>query len=76
MLRPRAASKKKNDRINGSKICDCLRCEFLPECYMAPTAIGERRRHRNEAGYFRELLATSPDIVVLHRQLSAQHFRH
>ena len=27
-----------------SKIADCLRCDFLPECYMAPTEIRERRR--------------------------------
>jgi hypothetical protein len=44
MLRAIAAAKKKNDRIDASKICDCLRCDFLPECYMASTAIGERRR--------------------------------
>src|SRR5690348_5984692 len=95
MLRAIAAAKKKNDRIDASKICDCLRCDFLPECYMAPTAIRERRRtlrYRNllvrqmvqmkikisallmeagvsynkqrlhKAGYFRELLATNPDI--------------
>src|SRR6202047_1289034 len=95
MLRAIAAAKKKNDRIDASKICDCLRCDFLPECYMASTAIRERRRtlrYRNllvrqrvqmknkisgllmEAGvsynkqrlhkacYFRELLATNPDI--------------
>jgi transposase len=95
MLRAIAAAKKENDRIDASKICDCLRCDFLPECYMAPTAIRERRRtlrYRNllvrqmvqmkikissllmeagvsynkqrlhKAGYFRELLATNPDI--------------
>jgi len=95
MLRAIAAAKKKNDRIDAAKICDCLRCDFLPECYMAPTAIRERRRtlrYRNllvrqmvqmknktstllmeagvsynkqrlhKAGYFRELLATNPDI--------------
>jgi transposase len=95
MLRAIAAAKRKNDRIDASKICDCLRCDFLPECYMAPTAIRERRRtlrYRNllvrqmvqmkikissllmeagvsynkqrlhKAGYFRELLATNPDI--------------
>jgi hypothetical protein len=78
-----------------TKICDCLRCDFLPECYMASTAIRERRRtlrYRNllvrqmvqmknkigmllmeagvrynkqrlhQAGYFRELLATNPEI--------------
>ena len=95
MLRAIAAAKKKNDRIDSNKICDCLRCDFLPECYLAPTAIRERRRtlrYRNllvrqmvqmknkigmllmetgvsynkqrlhQAGYFRELLATNPDI--------------
>ena len=95
MLRAIAAAKKKNDRIDAGKICDCLRCDFLPECYMASTAIRERRRtlrYRNllvrqmvqmkikissllmeagvsynkqrlhKAGYFRELLATNPDI--------------
>ena len=95
MLRAIAAAKKKNDRIDANKISDCLRCDFLPECYMAPTAIRERRRtlrYRNllvrqmvqmkikissllmeagvcynkqrlhKAGYFRELLATNPDI--------------
>jgi transposase len=44
MLRAIAAAKKKNDRIDASKICDCLRCDFLPECYMASSAIRERRR--------------------------------
>ena len=95
MLRAIAAAKKKNDRIDSAKICDCLRCDFLPECYMTSTAIRERRRtlrYRNllvrqmvqmknkismllmeagvsynkqrlhKAGYFRELLATNPDI--------------
>ena len=95
MLRAIAAAKKKNDRIDANKICNCLRCDFLPGCYMASTAIRERRRtlrYRNllvrqmvqmknkisgllmeagvnynkqrlhKAGYFRELLATNPDI--------------
>ena len=95
MLRAIAAAEKKSDRIDASKICDCLRCDFPPECYMAPTAIRERRRtlrYRNlfvrqmvqvkikisallteagvsykkqrlhKASYFRELLATNPDI--------------
>jgi transposase len=44
MLRAIAAAKKKNDRIDARKICDCLRCDFLPECYMASTALRERRR--------------------------------
>ena len=51
MLRAIAAAKKKNDRIDASKICDCLRCDFLPECYMASTEIRERRR-----------MATNPNI--------------
>src|SRR3974377_934979 len=95
MLRAIAAAKNKNDRIDANKICDCLRCDFLPESYMAPTAIRERRRtlrYRNllvrqmaamkikistllmeagvsynkqklhKAGYFRELLASNPEI--------------
>jgi transposase len=95
MLRAIAAAKKKNDRIDARKLSDCLRCDFLPECYMAPTAIRERRRtlrycnllvrqmvqmknkiavllmeagvsynkqRLHKAGYFRELLATNPDI--------------
>src|ERR1700723_2926489 len=95
MLRAIAVAKKKNDRIDASKICDCLRCDFLPESYIASTAIRERRRtlrYRNllvrqmvqmrikisgllmeagvsynkqrlhKAGYFRELLASNPDI--------------
>ena len=44
MLRAIAAAKRKNDRIDASKIADCLRCDFLPECHMASTAIRDRRR--------------------------------
>jgi hypothetical protein len=44
MLRAIAAAKKKNDRIDASKIADCLRCNFLSECYMASTEVRERRR--------------------------------
>ena len=44
MLRAIAAAKKKNDRIDAGKICGGLRCDFLPESYMASTAIRERRR--------------------------------
>jgi len=44
MLRAIAAAKKKNDRVDAHKIADCLRCDFLPECYMVSTAIRERRR--------------------------------
>jgi transposase len=95
MLRAIVAAKKKNDRVDARKLSDGLRCDFLPECYMASTAIRERRRtlrYRNllvrqmvqmknkigmllmeagvsynkqrlhKVGYFRELLATNPDI--------------
>jgi len=44
MLKAIAASKKKNDRIDASKIADCRRCDFLPECYMDSLEIRERRR--------------------------------
>ncbi|HEY1963365.1 MAG TPA: IS110 family transposase [Acidobacteriaceae bacterium] len=44
MLRAIAAAKKKNDKIDASKIADCLRCDFLPECHMATTEIRDRRR--------------------------------
>jgi hypothetical protein len=44
MLRAIAAAKKKTDRIDARKICDGLRCDFLLECYVASTAIRERRR--------------------------------
>ncbi len=44
MLKAIAASKKKNDRIDARKIADMLRCDLLPECYMAPSWIRELRR--------------------------------
>jgi hypothetical protein len=44
MLLAIAAAKKKNDRIDAGKIADCLRCDFLPECYMTSTEIRDRRR--------------------------------
>jgi hypothetical protein len=44
MLRAIAAAKKKNDRIDAGKIADCLRCDFLPGCHMASTAIRDRQR--------------------------------
>src|SRR5438309_12027109 len=34
LLRAIAVAKKKNDRIDASKIADCVRCDFLPECHM------------------------------------------
>jgi hypothetical protein len=44
ILRAIAAVRNKNERIDAHKIADCLRCDFLPECYMASTEILERRR--------------------------------
>ena len=44
MLRAIAAAKRKNDKIDASKIADCLRCDFLPECHMASREIRDRRR--------------------------------
>jgi transposase len=44
MLKAIGASKKKNDRVDAQKIADLLRCDLLPECYMAPTYIRELRR--------------------------------
>lgn len=44
MLHATALAKKKNERIDAGKIADCLRCDFLPECYLASSNIRERRR--------------------------------
>ncbi len=44
MLRAIAVAKRKNDRLDAAKITDYLRCDILPECHMAATAIRDRRR--------------------------------
>jgi len=44
MLGAIAVAKKKNDEIDASKIADCLRCDFLPECHMMPAELRDRRR--------------------------------
>jgi transposase len=44
MLKAIAASKKKNDKVDARKIADLLRCDLLPECYMAPSRTRELRR--------------------------------
>jgi hypothetical protein len=54
MLRAKATAKKKNDHVDANKNSDCLRCDFLPECYMASTTIRERRRTL----HFRNLLVS------------------
>lgn len=43
-LKAISAAKKKNDRVDAAKIADMLRCNLLPECYMAPSWIRELRR--------------------------------
>jgi transposase len=95
LQRAMAAAQKKNDRIDASKIADCLRCDFLPECHIASTEIRDRRRilryrhllmrqmvqiknrisgllletgvshnkqRLHKVKYFRELLATNPEV--------------
>ena len=50
MLRAICAAKKKNDRVDARKLADALRCDLLPECYMAPAELRELRqvlRYRN-----------------------------
>jgi transposase len=44
MLKAIAAAKKKNDKVDARTIADLLRCNLLPECYMAPCAIRDLRR--------------------------------
>ena len=44
MLKAIAAAKKKNDKVDARMIADLLRCNLLPECYMAPVAIRDLRR--------------------------------
>src|SRR5271166_5208221 len=39
-----ATGKKKNDQVDARMIADLLRCNLLPECYMAPSEFRERRR--------------------------------
>lgn len=44
MLKAIACGKKKNDQLDAAKICDLLRCDLLPRCYLAPPAMRELRR--------------------------------
>jgi len=44
MLKALTAAKKKNDKVDARTIADLLRCNLLPECYMAPVAIRDLRR--------------------------------
>src|SRR5208282_4512654 len=66
MLRAIAAAKKKNDRVDASKIADCLRCDFLPECHMASTEIRDRRRTLRYRGLLvRQMVQTKNRISGL-----------
>lgn len=44
MLKAITAAKKKNDRADAEKICDLLRVDLLPVCFMASQEIRELRR--------------------------------
>lgn len=44
MLKAISAAKKKNDSIDARMICDLLRCDLLPECYMVSAETRELRR--------------------------------
>ena len=44
MLKAITVSKKKNDQVDARTIADLLRCNLLPECYMAPSAMRDLRR--------------------------------
>jgi len=68
MPRAIAATKKKNHRIDAGKICDCLRCDFLAESYLASIAIRERRHNcpcGQERGAPTPAAATKPRVDML-----------
>lgn len=52
MLKAITAAKKKNDTADAEKIADLLRCNLLPECYMAP----EKQRNLRRILRYRNLL--------------------
>ncbi len=63
MLKAIACAKKKNDRLDATKISDLLRCNLLPSCYVAPPALRELRRVLR----YRNLLVGEPyDARRLH----------
>jgi transposase len=62
MLRAIAAAKKKNDQIDASKIADCLRCDFLPECHMMPAEIWDQYQHAQSA------VGSDPCTRAVHRR--------
>lgn len=44
LMKAIASGKRKNDTLDARRIADLLRCELLPEVYMAPTRTRELRR--------------------------------
>jgi len=44
MMKAIGASKKKNDKLDARKTADLVRCNLLPECWVAPPEIRELRR--------------------------------
>jgi transposase len=44
MLKAISAAKRKNDSIDAGTLSDLLRCNLIPECYMAPAEIRQLRR--------------------------------
>ncbi len=52
MLKAITSAKKKNDAADAEKIADLLRCDLLPECYMAP----EEHRNLRRVLRYRNLL--------------------
>jgi hypothetical protein len=49
MLGAIAASKKKNDKVDARTIADLLRCNLLPDCYMAAVVRKNSVRSLNHA---------------------------
>jgi transposase len=76
MLRAIALAKKKNDKIDASKIADCLRCDFLPECHMASTEIRDRRRVlRYRHLLVRQMVQTKNRVSGLLMETGVEHTR-
>jgi len=74
MLRAIALAKKKNDKIDASKIADCLRCDFLPECHMASTEIRDRRRIlRYRHLIMRQMVQTKKGVSGLLLETGVEH---
>ena len=44
MLKAICAGKRKNDRVDAQKLSDLLRCDYFPECHIAPAVLRDRRR--------------------------------